>query len=184
MPASRRRISTPRTSPATQGAGPNYTKPGIEPPDHAIGRSRGGWTTKIHRVVDGNGRGLVTLLTPGQAGDSPMFEPLMAHLRVPRLGGGRARTRPDRVRGDKAYSSRAIRTHLRSRGIRAVIPEPADQAGHPPSTRSTTAAATSSNAASTSSNTGEESPPGSTVRMSTCRPVLRSDPRYDRPRVP
>ncbi len=55
-------------------------EPGIEPPDHAIGRSRGGWTTKIHRVVDGNGRGLVTLLTAGQAGDSPMFEPLMAHL--------------------------------------------------------------------------------------------------------
>ncbi|WP_431905546.1 IS5 family transposase [Amycolatopsis thermoflava] len=123
-------MSTPRPSPATQGAGSNYTKPGIEPPDHAIGRSRGGWTTKIHRVVDGNARALVTLLTPGQAGDSPMFEPLMARLQVPRQGGGRARTRPDRVRADKAYSSRAIRTHLRRRGIRAVIPEPADQAGH------------------------------------------------------
>ncbi|WP_425550254.1 IS5 family transposase [Amycolatopsis tucumanensis] len=123
-------MSTPRTSPATQGAGSNYTKPGIEPLDHAIGRSRGGWTTKIHRVVDGNGRALVTLLTPGQAGDSPMFEPLMAHLQVPRQGGGRARTRPDRVRADKAYSSRAIRTHLRRRGIQAVIPEPADQARH------------------------------------------------------
>lgn len=43
---------------------------------------------------------------------------------------GRARTRPDRLRGDKAYSSRAIRTHLRQRAIVAVIPEPADQAGH------------------------------------------------------
>ncbi|MGC5049783.1 transposase, partial [Micrococcus porci] len=31
---------------------------------------------------------------------------------------------------DKAYSSRAIRTHLRARGIKAVIPEPADQQGH------------------------------------------------------
>ncbi len=59
-----------------------------------------------------------------------MFEPLMAHLQVPRLGGGRARTRPNRVRADKAYSSRAIRNHLRRRGIQAVIPEPADQAGH------------------------------------------------------
>lgn len=59
-----------------------------------------------------------------------MFEPLMAHLQVPRPGGGTPRTRPDRVRGDKAYSSRAIRQHLRRRGIRAVIPEPADQAGH------------------------------------------------------
>ncbi|WP_449473215.1 hypothetical protein [Streptomyces tanashiensis] len=31
---------------------------------------------------------------------------------------------------DKAYSSRAIRHHLRRRGIRAVIPVPADQAAH------------------------------------------------------
>ncbi len=50
---------------------------------------------------------------------------------MPRQAGGRARTRPDRVRADKAYSSRAIRTHLRRRRIQAVIPEPADQAGHP-----------------------------------------------------
>ncbi len=55
---------------------------------------------------------------------------LLAALRVPRLGPGRPRTRPDTLRGDKAYSSRAHRAHLRSRGIRAVIPEPADQAGH------------------------------------------------------
>ncbi|ROS41984.1 DDE family transposase [Amycolatopsis thermoflava] len=59
-----------------------------------------------------------------------MFEPLMAHLQVPRLGGGGPRTRPDLVRGDKAYSSRAIRQHLRRRGIRTIIPEPADQIAH------------------------------------------------------
>ena len=59
-----------------------------------------------------------------------MFPVLMEHLRVARRGPGRPRTRPDRVRGDKAYSSRAIRTHLRERGIVAVIPEPADQRGH------------------------------------------------------
>jgi len=34
------------------------------------------------------------------------------------------------VRGDKAYSSRGHRALLRSRGIVAVIPEPADQIGH------------------------------------------------------
>lgn len=34
------------------------------------------------------------------------------------------------VRGDKAYSSRAIRGHMRSRGIKAVIPESDDQKGH------------------------------------------------------
>ncbi len=103
--------------------------PWVEPPDHGIGRSRGGLSTKIHQLVDGNGLPLVTLITPGQAGDSPMFLPLMAQLRVGREL-GRPRTRPDAVRGDKAYSSRAIRGHLRSRGIKAVIPEPDDQKGH------------------------------------------------------
>lgn len=34
------------------------------------------------------------------------------------------------MRGDKAYSSRAIRAHLRERGIVAVIAEPADQIAH------------------------------------------------------
>lgn len=33
-----------------------------EPADHAIGRSRGGLTTKIHALVDGNGRPLVLLV--------------------------------------------------------------------------------------------------------------------------
>jgi putative transposase len=73
---------------------------------------------------------LVVLVGPGQAGDAPMFPILMDHLQVARRGPGRPRTRPEKVRGDKAYSSRAIRHHLRSRGIEAVIPEPADQKGH------------------------------------------------------
>jgi len=115
--------------PASQGAGSNYTNLRLEPPDHAIGRSRGGLSTKIHQLVDGAGRPLVVLLTPGQAGDSPMFLPLMAQLRV-RSPSGRPRTRPERVRGDKAYSSRAIRWHLRDRGIQSVIAEPGDQTGH------------------------------------------------------
>lgn len=58
-----------------------------------------------------------------------MFLPLMGHLRVPRSL-GRPRTRPEAVRGDKAYSSRAIRAYLRGRRIKAVIPEPEDQKGH------------------------------------------------------
>lgn len=69
------------------------------------------------------------MITPGQAGDSPMLLPLLAQLRVGR-DIGRPRTRPDAVRGDKAYSSRAIRGHLRDRGITSVIPEPDDQKGH------------------------------------------------------
>jgi transposase len=43
---------------------------------------------------------------------------------------GRPRTRPDAVAGDKAYSSRGNRVHLRRRGIKAVIPEKRDQAAN------------------------------------------------------
>jgi putative transposase len=67
------------------------------------------------------------LIGPGQAGDSPALPVLLEQLSVSRLGRGRPRTRPDRVRGDKAYSSRANRELLRRRGIRAVIPEPDNQ---------------------------------------------------------
>ena len=59
-----------------------------------------------------------------------MCLPLLEAIRVPRLGPGRPRTRPQAVLGDKAYSSRAIRAELRQRGIVAVIPERADQQGH------------------------------------------------------
>jgi transposase len=87
-------------------------------------------STKIHQLVDGRGRPLVIAVTPGQAGDSPMLKPLLSHLAIARLGRGRPRTRPFALLGDKAYSSRAIRTELRSRRIRAVIPQPADQIAH------------------------------------------------------
>lgn len=43
------------------------------------------------------------------------------------VGPGRPRLRPAHVLGDKGYSSRAIRTRLRRRGIAHTIPEPADQ---------------------------------------------------------
>ena len=52
----------------------------------------------------------------------------MAGIRILRRGPGRPRTRPGQVLGDKAYSSRAIRVHLRRRRITATIPEPTDQA--------------------------------------------------------
>jgi transposase len=67
------------------------------------------------------------IVAPGQGHDGQMLPDLLAEIRVPRLGAGRPRTRPDKVLGDKAYSSRATRTLLRRRGIVAVIPEPRDQ---------------------------------------------------------
>jgi putative transposase len=87
-------------------------------------------STKIHQLVDGSGRPLVLALTPGQFGDSPMLTPLLAQLSVQRIGPGRPRTRPDALLGDKAYSSRAIRTLLRDKRVKAVIPQPSDQIAH------------------------------------------------------
>ena len=101
-----------------------------EPHDHALGRSRGGWSTKIHLACEQNRQVLSFLLTAGQAGDSPELIPVLQRIRIPRVGPGRSRTRPDRVLGDRAYSSRANRAYLSGRGIKATIPVPADQAGH------------------------------------------------------
>ncbi|MFI6090745.1 IS5 family transposase [Streptomyces sp. NPDC051218] len=114
--------------------GPNQKEPpggrSPEPDDHGLGRSRGGWTTKIHLACEQGQRPLSVLITAGQRGDSPQFAALLETIRVPRPGAGRPRGRPLRVRGDRAYSSRANRAHLRRRGIRCTIPEPAGQAGH------------------------------------------------------
>ena len=112
---------------STQGDPANYSNQLAEPGDHAVGRSRGGLSTKIHHVCDGRGRPLAFLLGPGQGSDNRMFTHVLAAISVPRLGPGRARTRPEAVLADKAYSSKANRAHLRSRGIRAVIAEPKDQ---------------------------------------------------------
>ncbi|KLL10080.1 transposase [Protofrankia coriariae] len=68
------------------------------------------------------------VITAGQRGDSPQFEVVLGRIRVPRLGSGRPRTRPRRVRADKAYASRKNRAYLRRRGIRCTIPDKADQA--------------------------------------------------------
>ena len=51
----------------------------------------------------------------------------MDAIRVPRIGPGRPRIRPDHVLGDKGYSSKVIRAWLRRRGITHTIPERADQ---------------------------------------------------------
>ena len=84
-------------------------------------------STKIHLLADSRCRPLRTMTTAGQRHDSMAFEPLMAELQVARLGPGRPRRRPDDLLADKAYSNKAIRSHLRNRRIRAVIPLRSDQ---------------------------------------------------------
>ncbi len=96
-------------------------------PDEGLGRSRGGLTCKIHLAGEGGRRPLALLITPGQWGDAPQLIPVMERVRVGRLGGGRPRTRPEHLGGDKAYSSRRNRRYLRRRQIKHTIPEPKNQ---------------------------------------------------------
>lgn len=81
----------------------------------------------MHLAVDGRGLPLAIVLTPGHAGDAPAFTEVLETIRVPRIGRGRPRTRPEHIVADKAYSSRAIRGWCRRRGIGVTIPERADQ---------------------------------------------------------
>ena len=92
-----------------------------------IGRSRGGLSTKLHLAVDGRGLPMSVILTPGQDGDNPQLMPLIDQIRVPRIGPGRPRSKPEAVLADKAYSHPSTRAALRTRRIRFTSPERADQ---------------------------------------------------------
>jgi hypothetical protein len=92
-----------------------------------LGRSRGGLTTKLHLLAEGNGRELVKRVTPGQAADTKELVSLLDAVAVPRPDGvGRHRKRLDHLTADKAYGSKANRRSLRARGIAHTIPERAD----------------------------------------------------------
>jgi transposase len=77
--------------------------------------------------VEARGLPRVLHLTGGNTVDCTAFEAVLAKFRVRRPAGGRPRTRPDTLIGDKGYSTRKIRFDLRRRGIKAVIPERRDQ---------------------------------------------------------
>ena len=70
---------------------------------------------------------MARVVTAGQRHDTVAFAAVMADLKILRSAGTPSRTRPDRVLADKAYSSQKIRNQLRARGIRATIPQPANQ---------------------------------------------------------
>ena len=91
-----------------------------EPADHALGRSRGGWTTKIHALTDQSCSPTTLLLSAGQAGDNPMLVPLLSLHRAHQPGSFR-------LLGDKAYPHPSTRAQLRAQRIAHTIPERADQ---------------------------------------------------------
>ena len=93
----------------------NLTVGACEPAGHGIGRSRGGLTTTIHAVFDGRGRPLAAVVTGGHRNKRPARRGL-ADIRIPRLAGGRPRTRPDAVIADKAYSAGSAVAHCTPAG--------------------------------------------------------------------
>jgi len=105
---------------ATQGGQSNYTKYPDEPDDHAIGRSRGGLTTKIHALSDQSCSPVTVVLSAGQAGDNPMLWPLLEERKA-------ASSERFRLLGDKAYSPASTRVRLRQMKIAPPIPERSDQ---------------------------------------------------------
>jgi len=92
-----------------------------EPSNHALGRSVGGFSTKVHLLSDGNGVPLDATLTPGQTHESTQVETVMEHVVIERAS-GRTRRRPRRLAADRAYDVQRIRHFLRARGITPVIP--------------------------------------------------------------
>lgn len=95
--------------------------------DRALGRSVGGWTTKLHLWCDGQGRPMGFTVSAGQRQEGPLMEGPLDATRVPRPGRGRPRKRPESITLDKGYSSRRCRRALRKRGIGSMIPERQDQ---------------------------------------------------------
>ena len=91
-----------------------------EPADHAIGRSRGGLTTKVHALADAGIRPVALLLSAGQAGVNPRLVPLLDAL-------AQAGHRPAHLLADRAYSHPSTRRELRRRHLRHTIPERSDQ---------------------------------------------------------
>src|SRR6202049_657729 len=81
----------------------------------AIGRSRGGLTTKIHALVDALGNPVELMLTPGQDHDLTCAEPLIENAD------------PDALIADKAYDADRFVEVLTQREITPVIPPKADR---------------------------------------------------------
>jgi transposase len=96
----------------------------------ALGRSRGGFSTKIHVRAEGCGKPVVFHLTGGERHDSTLL-PALLDAGAVRRQRGRPRLRPRRVAGDKAFTGRPARAHLRQRRIGAVIPTTAQQRRRP-----------------------------------------------------
>ena len=91
---------------------PTSTAPGLEKggSNEAIGRSRGGLTTKIHTIVDALGNPLAVSLTGGHVHDVTQAQVLTQKIE------------PAALLADKGYDSDGFIEHLEVRRIKPIIP--------------------------------------------------------------
>lgn len=147
----------------------------------AVAAERTRVAREMHDIVGHNLSVIITLADAGAYATAvaPERGREALHL-IPRLGPGGPRTRPDRVRADKAYASWKNRADLRRRGIRCTIPDKADQVrnckkrgfragGRRSSTHRTTRPGTRSSAASIATRGTAPWPPGTTNSRSATR---------------
>jgi putative transposase len=80
-----------------------------------LGRSRGGFSTKIHVAVNGLGLPVELILTPGQQADVTQAEALLNDHR------------PEAVMADKAYDSDSFIDAVKATGAQVVIPPKANR---------------------------------------------------------
>jgi transposase len=81
----------------------------------AIGKTKGGWNTKVHAAVDNSGAPRAILLTPGNAADVTYATDLMTYLT------------PGAMAADKGYDCDALRIWLYERNVTPCIPPKANR---------------------------------------------------------
>ncbi len=107
--------TTVRAQRAAAGAKKAGTEARTNAAEQALGRSRGGFTTKVHLLCDGRGVPLSVHLSAGQCHDSPQLAPSFEAVTVP--------VRLKVLVADRGYDSAAIRSQLSGQGIAPVIPK-------------------------------------------------------------
>jgi len=94
-----------------------------EPENHALGRSRGGWGSKIHILCDADGNPLHFQVSAGQVHDSSMFDEVMLGADAELYDEfGVVKAWPVSLGADKGYRANWIDKYLLELGIRPVIP--------------------------------------------------------------
>jgi transposase len=79
---------------------------------NALGRSRGGFSTKVNARTNAEGLPIGIVITPGQTHDVTAAPALMHDIDCD----------PERLLGDKGYDSEAVRQDIERRGGQAMIP--------------------------------------------------------------